>query len=195
MRIDIMTDIETLGNKADSTIFQISAIAFDLSTGQQLAEFNKIANIAESKNLKITGDTLKWWLDTDKELLTALLKSGEGTTLDLLYNFHTWLTDLKKKGELFLWGNGILFDNKMIELQFQNTGLTYPIFFRNDRDVRTILELAAIKSGSTVQELRSRFDDESLTHHNAIDDVKYQIRLVVWCYNFLIETSNERSLS
>lgn len=32
MRKDVMADIETLGTKADSTIFQISAISFNIVT-------------------------------------------------------------------------------------------------------------------------------------------------------------------
>lgn len=60
-REDIMTDIETLGHKSDSTIIQISAIAFDIETGEYLSVFNKVADITKNETMKVTGSTTKWW--------------------------------------------------------------------------------------------------------------------------------------
>jgi len=45
-RIDVMTDIETLGNNSDSTIFQISAIAFNIENGEYI---NKYTGEKETK--------------------------------------------------------------------------------------------------------------------------------------------------
>jgi hypothetical protein len=187
MRKDIMLDIETLGTGSNATIFQISAVSFDIETGNHYSTFNGIADISKNKTLKVDGSTLKWWLNTDKELLTVLLNKGEESSDDLLYKFYTWLlsqsNDIK---ETYLWGNGILFDNKMIQEQLIGIGLNYPIFYRNDRDVRTIVDLASKKLGLTEKELKEKFNDENLTKHDAFDDVKYQINLVVSCYKLLI---------
>lgn len=186
MRIDVMTDIETLGKSADSTIFQISAIAFDIKTGEHLSTFNRIADISKDPFINVDGDTLKWWLNTDKELLADLLNKGEGSSEEMLTDFHSWLTNLSEdKRNIHLWGNGILFDNKMIQHQLTEIGLDYPIFYRNDRDVRTILDLASQKLGVGEKELKERFNDDSLVAHDAFDDVKYQINYVVGCYNVL----------
>jgi 3' exoribonuclease, RNase T-like len=188
MRKDIMLDIETLGTGTNATIFQISAITFDIETGKHFSTFNGIADIAENDFLEVDGSTLKWWLNTDKELLTELLNKGEGSSEDLLNDFHVWLKSQDKDTKnIYLWGNGILFDNKKIQEQFVEMGLDYPIFFRNDRDVRTIVDLAGKKLGISETELKERFNDESLTKHDAFDDVKYQINLVVSCYKLLTE--------
>lgn len=186
MRIDIMTDIETLGTNSDSTIIQISAIAFDLNTGKHISEFNRIADITENKRMNVTGSTIVWWLNTNKELLTDLLNKGEGTSEHLLTSFNDWLLELSLKGELHLWGNGILFDNKMIQHQLENIGLKYPIHYKNDRDVRTIVDLVSAKLGITEKELKAKFNDKTLVKHDAYDDVKFQINLVSWCYKQLI---------
>lgn len=186
-RVDVMVDIETLGKDSDATIFQISAIAFDILTGKHISTFNKIANIEENTYMRVDGSTLKWWLNTNKELLTDLLNKGEGSSEELVEDFHEWLTsqseDMK---DVYLWGNGILFDNKMIQYQLEEEGFNYPIYYKNDRDVRTIVDLAGKKLGITEQELKEKFNDESLTKHDAFDDVKYQINLVVSCYKLLI---------
>jgi hypothetical protein len=191
MRIDIMTDIETLGTDADSTIFQISAIAFNIETGEQIQEFNQIADISKNENeVKVTGSTLQWWLQTNKELFNSLLNGGERSSEDVLRNFHDWISQFEnEENSIYLWGNGILFDNKMIKHQMESIGLVYPISYKNDRDVRTLLELASIKSNLTEREIKDFYSDETELEHNAIDDVKFQIRLAVGCYNTLMRTT------
>lgn len=195
-----MVDIETLGKKMDSTIIQISAIAFDINSGKQLSEFNRVADIEENKEINVCGDTLKWWLNTDKELLSKLINGGAGSSKDVLREFHRWIktTEASVKmnnwfkdnvstsdNNIYLWGNGILFDNRMIQGQMENIGLEYPIFYRNDRDVRTIVDLASAKLGISERELKDKYNDDELVKHYALDDVKYQIKLVVGCYKEL----------
>jgi hypothetical protein len=187
-RIDVMVDIETLGTSSNATVFQVAAIAFDIRTGEHIDNFNGISDIGKNETLNVDGDTLKWWLNTNKELLTELLNNGEGSSEELLRDFHTWLLGLTlETKELHLWGNGILFDNKLIEAQLTDIGLFYPINYKNDRDVRTIVDLAGAKLGLTEKELKDQYNDESLVHHDAYDDVTYQIRLVSGCYNELIK--------
>src|SRR5690625_4007009 len=143
-RKDIMVDIETLGKKSSSTIFQIAAVSFDITSGEIYSSFNHIADIEDNRILNVDGSTLKWWLNTDKALLNKLLNKGEGSSEQLLIDFHDWLSSQSEdERDTYLWGNGILFDNKMIQHQFELIGLDYPIFYRNDRDVRTVLELTS----------------------------------------------------
>lgn len=186
-RIDIMVDIETLGTSADSFIFQIAAIAFDITTGKEVDTFNRIVDISSETWMRVDGSTLLWWLNTNKELLTKLLNSGVGTSEDVLTDFHRWLEkmDDSHQGELHLWGNGILFDNNMIKTHFEELGLDNPINFRNDRDVRTLAELAAIKLGTTVSDIRKKF--ERGTAHDAFDDVRHQIAYSVYCFQALTQ--------
>lgn len=187
MRIDIMVDIETLGTKQDATIFQVAAVAFDILTGETIETFNQIADIGKASNLRVDGSTIKWWLNTDEELLTKLLNNGTVSTDELLENFNKWLVKFKDgANHVYLWGNGILFDNNMIQYQFEQLGLEYPIYYKNDRDVRTIVDLASTKLGISEVELKDRYNDESLTKHDAFDDVMCQIRLVSGCYEVLI---------
>lgn len=192
-RIDIMVDLETLGTESDSTIFQIAAIAFDIKTGEHISSFDQTAKIElnTTEEMKVTGATLQWWIlkhtDTLKELLS---RKTEHSSKAIMINFHQWLMLMKDDGmDLHLWGNGILFDNKMIQHQMVALGLEYPIFFRNDRDQRTLIELAAHKLDITPGQVLMYHRDESLTVHDAFDDVRYQIRVASACYNTLIEPS------
>lgn len=185
MRVDVMVDIETLGKSSDSTIIQIAAIAFNMQDGSSLSAFNQIVDIEKEIAMNTDGSTIKWWLNTNMELLRQLLNKGEYSSEDVLTNFHEWLTGLGNTEDIYLWGNGILFDNKMIQQQMIDLGLDYPIFYKNDRDVRTIVDLAGKKLGISERDLKGQYNNESYVEHDAIDDVKYQIDLVVGCYKAL----------
>lgn len=190
-RIDVMVDIETLGNKTNSTIFQIGAIAFDIRTGKHIDKFNRIADIEENEQqLQVSASTLKWWLKTNKELFEELLNSGGGSSEDIVLEFHTWLVGIQNYygvDNVYLWGNGILFDNKMLQFHMENLGVHYPIHFRNDRDVRTLLELTSFKTGLSEREIKDAVKDGELVAHNAYDDVVKQINIAHKCYKVLVE--------
>lgn len=186
-RLDIMCDLETLGRDSDTAVFQIAAIAFNIESGEFVDKFNGLADISSSKIL-VDGDTLKWWLNTNKELLTELINNGSGTEKDLFVNFHAWLKALTEEYEVYFWGNGILFDNRLVKEKLNIYGLDYPVFYRNDRDVRTILELAAMKTGITEKEFHERCKLPDLVTHNAYDDVLYQINLVRTCWKTILKT-------
>lgn len=189
MRTDIMVDIETLGTKQGSSIFQIATISFDITTGETLDSIDFIGDIAKYPNLSTDGSSLKWWLSTDKQLLHDLLHEGTLTEKELLTKFHAWLTSQSETGDMkdvYLWGNGILFDNVKISDLCAKYDVPYPIFYRNDRDVRTILELASLKSGQTEKDLRASVTAENERKHDAFDDVMFQIRLVRKCYEIIM---------
>lgn len=183
-RYDVMVDLETLGKDDDAVVFQISAASFDISTGKIFDEFNQIADISKVKS-GIHGDTLKWWLDTDATLLKDLLSKGEHPPDRILQCFHAWLNNQGNFMNRYLWGNGILFDNKIIQAQFNRSGYGYPIYYRNDRDVRTTLELASMKVGISQEDLRKATSRDGRIH-DAMSDVRYQINLVSNCYNLIM---------
>lgn len=187
-RIDVMVDLETLGTDFNAPIFQIAAAGFELLTGDINDTFDESADISSltSEDGTVNGDTLKWWLRTNPELLADLLDRGDLTPYGLLQEFHDWLTVLGNRyDEVYLWGNGILFDNAIIRHKFESYGWKYPIFYRNDRDVRTVFELAQIKTGETAQEMYDSIYDKELVAHDAMNDVMNQVALVSKCSRIL----------
>lgn len=185
VRNDIMVDLETLGTSEGSTIFQIAAASFDLTTGEIHDEINLKLNIGKVDDLQVDGKTLKWWLNTDSDLLAELIKEGDLTERDMYIEFAKWVREHESPK---LWGNGILFDNAKLQQKMVEHEMRYPIFYRNDRDVRTILDLASTVSGLTEKEIKDSLSDdggERERAHDAIYDVRWQIRLVNHCYNLL----------
>lgn len=194
-RRDIMVDIETLGNKLDSTIIQLAAISFDIETGEMFSIFNEVVDIEKCKELCVTGDTLKWWLNTNPELFSQLILEGNVSSSDLMLKFDSFVRkEINRVGvkNVYLWGNGILFDNKMIQYQYElykSLGISYPIHYKNDRDLRTLLELASYKLSISEEEIRDRCRDDSLVKHYALDDVRFQVRVAHFCYNALMDST------
>lgn len=185
-RLDIMVDIETLGNRNDCCIFQIAAVGFDIETGKITEFYNEKADISKTKGfINVTGETLKWWLNTDATLLTKLLNQGEMSEDELIISFNKWMTSISSLYELHFWGCGILFDNNIIRNAFEKRGLTYPVAYNKDRDVRTILEIAAKKTNQTEKEFRTSCYEEGRTIHDAYDDCLQQINIVTKAYNIL----------
>lgn len=180
----IMTDIETLGTKEGATIFQIAAAAFDMETGEIKNAIDLKLDISKVEDLVVDGDTLKWWLKTDKELLTKLLNEGDLSEIEMLTQFNEWVDG--QEGSPKLWGNGILFDNLKIKHKLESLGLKYPIYYRHDRDVRTILALASSASGLSENAIRDSITREDERAHDALDDVRKQIRLVHHCFNLIM---------
>lgn len=138
--------------------------------------------------MNVDGSTLKWWLNTDKELLTMLLNKGDGSSTDLVREFKQFLDNETGKdySNVYFWGNGILFDNAMIKQQLLNIGEEYPIIYKNDRDMRTIVELASHKLSLTERELKDKFKMQNIRKHNAIEDCYNQIQIVSNCYRILM---------
>ena len=199
-RVDIMVDIETLGKSADATIIRISSIGFNIETGEYYSHltFDKVADIEKNERpLKIEGGTLKWWLNTDKELLNDLINGNRSENLsseDVIREFYKWVEGIVTKvgrNNTYLWGNGILFDNRIIQHQMESLGLNYPIYYRNDRDVRTLLEIASLKTGASEEDIKDKYMDKTLVAHNALHDVKNQIALCIGCYNLIAGKGND----
>lgn len=194
-KVNIMVDLETLGLRNDATVFQIAAASFDLKTGNIKDSIDLKLDIASVDDLKVDGSTLVWWLNTNKELLSDLLNTGaehELTTFKMYGLFYDWMTNQLNKNQshkdIVLWGNGILFDNAKLKHGFEEQNIPYPIHYKNDLDVRTIVALAGDVAGLTKAELKDSVRIDSEIEHDAMDDVSFQIRLVSRCYNILIDS-------
>lgn len=190
---NIMVDIETIGKVQDATIFQIAAASFDIVTGDIISTIDLKLDVRSVEDFQADGDTLLWWLNENKELLTRLMNEGKLTEPTFYREFSDWLTDQAldavkdgQQPELAMWGNGISFDIVRLRNKYDKHNMPFIISFRNEMDVRTILELASDKTGIPKAQLKLMATDDSETKHDALDDVRYQVRLVSQAYNMLM---------
>lgn len=195
-RIDIMVDLETLGLTADNPVIQIGALAFNLNTGEKYGDFVEYCKLdtVESDTAISTG-TYQWWLDTNAVLLQQLLAKGVesgNTEKQMIQKFVDWVDEVAFKNKvpranIHLWGNGMLFDNAIIQGKCKRYDIIYPIYYYNDRDVRTIVDLFCMKSGMTQKELVAGFKNASgLVQHDALNDCRIQFTMVKYCRDALV---------
>lgn len=188
-RLDIMVDLETLGVTSKEPLIQLGALAFTVQTGEIVGHWMR--NIALDEITSISASTLKWWLSTDKELLTKLLEAGTATEEETLRAFSLWIKATAAqfgvdKKQVYLWGNGILFDNYMLREKMQKYGIEYPIYYRNDRDVRTIVDVYEGLTGQSYEKDLKPFFWSGVQAHDALDDCRAQVKMVSACYRSLI---------
>lgn len=189
-RIDIVTDIETLGTKSDSQIIRLSAIAFNIETGEELSEFDVCIKSLNNDHTKVTLGNIKFWPKANSELLLDIMIRGSIGEYDVINEFIYWVFNLQEKvgkENVYLWSNGILSDSNMIRASCDNHYEDYPIFYRNDRDMRAIVELVSTKLGKSSKEYLSTFNDDGLIKYDALDDCRYQARVISDAWNTLIK--------
>lgn len=188
-RIDIMLDLETLSLKPKANVIQISAVAFDIKTGDILDVFDQCCSVTMHRISD--RDTLDWWEQTNPDLLQNIIARGVGVSQMLaLGRFVNWVQKLRSELELehsqvFLWGNGVIFDNCKIQDMCEQFGIAYPIHYKCDQDMRTLNRL--YKDRLEFLGMQEPLELEFVgTEHDALDDCKNQIKAVVRQYNFLV---------
>ena len=209
--IDIIVDIETLGRSPRCPITQFSAVAFDRDNN-----FKVVSTFDLSTEIKgevtVNAETLKWWLEENPNLLLKQLngvhspkyETQKGTyhpyhryyglcsnEKEIIKRFCDWFYNLTVDyGErnILLWGNGILFDNRIIKEKCELYGIEYPIFYRNDRDIRTLTQIAADITGCESEKaFREQFVNTANEEHNSFNDclneyeaVKAALKIIGW---------------
>ncbi|WP_194857637.1 exonuclease [Citrobacter freundii] len=177
----LMVDLETMGSGPDAPIVSIGAVYFDPSTGNTGAEFYQVVSLESSMSfgMKPDASTIQWWLKQSSEARSAILVDeamGLRETLELLADF---IAENAANGShtVQLWGNGCSFDNVILRRAYALTETPFAVPFRNDRDVRTMVELG--KSVGINPRYDIPFEGDM---HNALSDARHQVKYVsaIW---------------
>ncbi|EKW1653925.1 3'-5' exoribonuclease [Citrobacter freundii] len=177
----LMVDMETMGNSPDAPIVSIGAVFFDPSTGNTGAEFYRVVSLESSMSfgMKPDASTIQWWLKQSSEARSAILVDeamGLHESLELLADF---IAENAANGShtVQLWGNGCSFDNVILRRAYALTETPFAVPFRNDRDVRTMVELG--KSVGINPRYDIPFEGDM---HNALSDARHQVKYVsaIW---------------
>ena len=157
--MDVMVDIETMGNGSDAAIIAIGAWEFNVETKSLGRCFYRIVDLQSSVDagMKMDASTVMWWLKQSEGARAAISKPGESLTT-VLKVFADWFP----KGAT-LWGNGATFDNVILASAYRLTKQERPWKYSADRCYRTLKNLHPGDQQETVG-----------IAHNALDDAKSQ---------------------
>ena len=185
--IHVMLDLETLGNRINPVLVQISAVTFSFEEDVVPKEFDVLINDESCANigLEYTASTLDWWKQQSPEAQAKVFNpEGRLHIEEALLQFADFIKELRKEySTIYLHGNGIRADNVWLLSAFKAAGLEDPVFYYEDLDFRTLHYLAKKKAGFSVKDTVEFIG----IPHNAIDDCKYQIACAKAMYKVLME--------
>lgn len=175
---DVMIDLETLGTGTNALILSIGAQVFDLEKQRCYSQRVFHANIdpedAQRHGQVIDASTVDWWMQQDGTT-RRLLKAQRQGLITALTQFADWLSTFSP---YLVWGNGSTFDISILEDAYNLLSFKVPWGFRDVRDMRTIIDIAA-RLGVEIPRTLPR------TAHNALDDAIAQADWVVRTFSAL----------
>lgn len=182
----VMVDLETMGKKSNAPVVSIGAVIFDPATGFLGETFYKVVSLesAVSWGAEIDPSTVIWWMKQSSEARSEIANDNAIQLDDALLQFSEFVFENIPGGceTAQIWGNGATFDNTILRSSFERACLDCPWDYRNDRDVRTMVEL-----GKTIgfdAKTSIPFQGE---RHNALADAQHQARYVSAIWQRLIK--------
>lgn len=206
-------DLETLATCRNAIVTEVSAIGFNILSGEIVCQFTKHLDIDEQVRLgrEISASTLGFWLDQPRESRMKLRLSDkeycdrEGerrphclmeALLDLTHLIKEasakWaIADEQKEldyasAEPLVWGNGINFDLGKVESLYEAVPhVQVPWSFWAERDARTLMDL--------LPGCKRAFgaDFQGIPHYG-LDDCKHELRYLSAAYIHLWELSKQK---
>lgn len=158
--MDVMVDLETLGNGSDAVIVSIGAVEFDHRAPAVGREFYAVIDphTCLEAGLRMDASTVTWWMSQSDSARAVFAATNKIPLRDALAAFSAWLPQ-----NSCVWGNGASFDNAILSNAYRACGMTQPWKFWDDRCYRTL------------KNLRPDVPFERVgTHHNALSDALSQ---------------------
>ncbi len=159
--MEVMLDLETMGNGSRAAIIAIGAVAFD-HTGVK-DRFYRQVNLQSSMaaGMECDASTVMWWMQQSEQARAAFKDDEKAKPLaEALIDFMGFCIANDVAG---MWGNGAAFDNAILSSAYRLCGVEQPWKFWNDKCYRTIKglypDIRIVRKG---------------THHNALDDALSQ---------------------
>lgn len=169
-------DLETLGTRYNAAVVSIGVVAFNPQSGELGKEFYREIDLNSAiKSGTITGSTLQWWVNQSPNARRVFSDNpGKVPLAQALDELTQWLRSSAVAPKV--WGNGVNADITVLEHAYDVgcVGLKEAWHFTNIRDMRTIVDVAALD--------HSDWPATVGTHHNALDDAKWQAMMISRCW-------------
>ncbi|BBL19257.1 putative exodeoxyribonuclease [Vibrio phage KIT04] len=196
-------DLETYATNQNAIVPEISAVAFDILSGEvfHTASFHIDVGSQVALGREVSASTLSFWLMQEEEARRKMLLAdpeycrdnglpepfqicGAMTQLSHIIKTvsATWAEQTGLSKEPLVWGNGITFDlGKTISL-FETAQVPLPWQFWAERDARTLMDLAPGIKKAFGKDFRG-------VPHYGLDDCKHELRYLSAAYIKIWELS------
>lgn len=161
-----MQDIETMDTAPTAAIIAIGAVKM-LPKVKGLIGLPFYVNVSLESclniGLTVSESTKEWWAQPEQAKAYRMTQENAVPILEALERYKEWLG--KDVNEV--WGNGSDFDNVILENAYRVVGVECPWTYRANRCYKTLSRAV----GNDV-----KWPNDTGTHHNALDDAKYQAK-------------------
>lgn len=167
-----MLDLETFGNGKNACIVQIGACYFNRYTAEigETLKLNVCAKSAVISGAEIDADTVYWWMSQDKLAQESVIATPREPIIPAMTRLNAFLYNADE-----IWSHAT-FDFVIIIETFKRLGIKPSFRYQAARDIRTLVDLGNVKTKSLPREG---------THHDALDDCKFQVKYCVEAFNNL----------
>lgn len=141
-RLDVVIDLETMSTLPNAAIVSIGAVA--VRDRVPVGEFYVRVQLETALDVgcMVDGDTMEWWMRQDVDARQEVDGSQEaGSLYQALAEFEAWLQEIAAGDRVLIWGKGPSFDCTILKNAYQAFRRDAPWFFRNERCMRTLLDL------------------------------------------------------
>jgi hypothetical protein len=169
-KVDLMIDLETLGQGPHAVVLSLGACFFNITSGQILGTFEMALDVDEQmkRGREVDGSTLKWWMGQSGAAKKVFHEQAKPAK-EVLTIFSNWVLQTTTIGKVQAWGNGSTFDISMMEDIMKQYEVKIPWLYNGVMDLRTFKRFCA--GGAQVEKLG--------TNHNALDDAISQATYVI----------------
>jgi hypothetical protein len=164
--INVMIDIETLGTSYNALITSIGAVKFDCE--KIVSSFYVNIDISSTTKYKFDTDkdSIKFWRQENLFEARKCLSIEPKDIKEALQSFNDWFGKISMP----VWGNGVFFDNVILDNTYRKVGLEKPWMFYHDRCFRTIK--------SILPALQNDIPFDGIKHF-ALDDAKHEAMMLI----------------
>lgn len=178
--INFSLDIETLGTKPGSIVTEVG-IVNDYNADELHQFFNP--DIQRELGLKIDEETVQWHRKNNPNFESMVGKchaqvSGIAPFVDQLRKVTDYFAQFDPdEYDCRVWMNSPSFDAVLLKVLYDGVSLLMPWNFRDERDLRTLRDLAETHNKHKDGVLPAKPDNA----HDALVDAKYQLEIVTIC--------------
>lgn len=168
---DIMVDVETTGTDIRSAgIIQLSAVMFNLSTGEIGPEFDRCLML--NNQVVWESQTYEWWqINKDRSKVFDEIVAREEDPAIVINDFIRWN---RVNGPVkHFWSKPSHFDYTLLDKYFRMYGYKNPFVYWKARDMRSYI--LGLVFPEELPDLKLKSEDA----HNALADVKFQINELI----------------
>ena len=139
--VDLVIDIETMGNTPGAAILSIGAVF--IKEGKLREEFYQHIDLESclENGLKMDAGTVQWWMKQSDDARAAITLERGANIIAVLADFFSWVSESAQGAEVQVWGNAATFDVVLMEEAYRRIGYDIPWKFWGHCCYRTLKNL------------------------------------------------------